>query len=144
MIVNWWKRSLSTAKEHFSQVVHLWKRQLCTGESGDHMHFIHVVKNLMMICSSHIMQSRMMRWWKWIIRETRVAHLNRIAKWILFSNACFKIMASKMENLNPSSQVQEQCYMAGEIKSPHHFPNTHHPQLYGKFSMLKNRAEYFH
>jgi hypothetical protein len=56
----------------------------------------------------------------------------------------FTIMALEMVNLNPSLQVRERYYMAGDIKSPHHFPNTHHPQLYGKFSMLKNRAEYFH
>jgi hypothetical protein len=53
-------------------------------------------------------------------------------------------MALEMENLNPSLQVRERYYMAGDIKSPHHFPNTHHPQVYGKFSMLKNRAECFH
>ena len=54
------------------------------------------------------------------------------------------IMALEMVNLNPSLQVREWYYMVGDIKSPHHFPNTHHPQLYGKFSMFKNRAEYFH
>jgi hypothetical protein len=32
------------------------------GESKDHVCFIHVLKNLMMICSAHVMQSSMMRW----------------------------------------------------------------------------------
>jgi hypothetical protein len=53
-------------------------------------------------------------------------------------------MASEMANLNPSSQVQEQYYLAGDIKSAHRFPNTHHPQMYAKFLMLKDRAECFH
>ena len=53
-------------------------------------------------------------------------------------------MALEMVNLNPSLQVRERYYMAGDIKSAHHFPNTHHPQVYDKFSMLKDRAECFH
>jgi hypothetical protein len=53
-------------------------------------------------------------------------------------------MASEMENLNPSSQVQEQYYLADDIKSAHRFPNTHHSQMYVKFLMLKDRAECFH
>ena len=117
---------------------------LCNGERGDHVHFIHVVKNLMMICSAHVMQSRMMHWWKWIIMETRVARLNGITSRILFSNACFTIMASEMANLNPLSQVQEMYYLVDGITSVHRFPNTHRSQMYAKFLMLKDRAECFH
>jgi hypothetical protein len=53
-------------------------------------------------------------------------------------------MALEMANSNPSSQVKERYYLAGDIKSTHHFPNTHHPQAYDKFSILKDRAECFH
>jgi hypothetical protein len=53
-------------------------------------------------------------------------------------------MALEMVNPNPSSQVKERYYLAGDIKSAHHFPNTHHPQAYDKFSILKDRAECFH
>jgi hypothetical protein len=76
--------------------------------------------------------------------ETRVACLNRIAKRISFSDACFTIMASEMENLNPSSQVQEQYCLADDIKLSHHFPNMHHSQMYANFLILKDRAECFH
>jgi hypothetical protein len=49
-----------------------------------------------------------------------------------------------MENSNPSSQVKEQYYLSGDIKSMHHFPNMHHTQAYDKFSILKDNAECFH
>jgi hypothetical protein len=73
--------------------------------------------------------------------ETRVARLNRITIWILFSNACFTIMASEMANLNPLSQVQKMYYLANNITSVHHFPNTHHSLMYAKFLILKDRAD---
>jgi hypothetical protein len=75
--------------------------------------------------------------------ETRVACLNWIAKWISFSNTCFTIMALEMENLNPSSQVQEQYYLDDEIKSAHRFPHTHHSQMYAKFLILKAEPSAF-
>jgi hypothetical protein len=62
----------------------------------------------------------------------------------LVQNCCFMIMALEMANSNPSSQVKERYNLAGDIKLTHHFPNTHHPQAYDKFSILKDNAECFH
>jgi hypothetical protein len=53
-------------------------------------------------------------------------------------------MALEMANSNPSSKVKEWYYSAGDIKSTHHIPNTHHPQAYDMFSFLKDNAERFH
>jgi hypothetical protein len=53
-------------------------------------------------------------------------------------------MALDMANSNPSSQVKERYYSAGDIKSTHHFPNTHHPQEYDMFSVLKDNIERFY
>jgi hypothetical protein len=55
-----------------------------------------------------------------------------------------EIMALEMANSNPSSQVKEQYYSAGDIKLTPHIPNMHHPQAYDMFSFLKDNAESFH
>jgi hypothetical protein len=55
-----------------------------------------------------------------------------------------EIMALEMTNSNPSSQVKERYYSAGDIKSTLHIPNTHHPQAYVMVSFLKDNAESFH
>jgi hypothetical protein len=55
-----------------------------------------------------------------------------------------EIIALEMANSNPSSQVKERYYSAGDIKSTPHIPNTHHPQAYDMFSFFKDTAESFH
>jgi hypothetical protein len=50
-------------------------------------------------------------------------------------------MAPEMENLNPLTQVQRLYYLADNIKSVHHFSNTHNSPMYAKFLNLKDRAD---